>query len=112
MATTVKAWLRAQHDNIMKAEQDALALMKSGDIAGYNAKMHEKATLLANLASAAETQLENLNPVIQARLAQFSASAATALDLGSVFYMSALLYPDEHKPGEPDNFQKLIDSLA
>ena len=44
-------------------------------------------------------------------LSAFSQNARTALHLDSVFYMSALLYPDDHRKGEPDNLEKLIISL-
>ena len=41
----------------------------------------------------------------------FSASARMSLRLNSVFYMSALLYPDDHKPGQPDNLTLCIDRM-
>ena len=46
------------------------------------------------------------------RLRAFSASANNALRLGSLFYMSALLYPEDHKPGQPDDMQVFIASLT
>ena len=44
-------------------------------------------------------------------LESFSASARLSLRLNSVFYMSALLYPDDHKPGQPDNLTLCIDRM-
>jgi len=80
-----------------------------GDQAGYEAKMREKAELLAALAEDAENLAQALPaPLAEAaaqRLEEFSQNAANALRIGSVFYMSALLYPDEHKPGEPNNLE-------
>ena len=34
-----------------------------------------------------------------------------SLDIGSVFYMSALLYPDDHKPGEPNALESWLAEL-
>lgn len=109
------AWLRARHGEIMATEREALALMDAGDIPGYTAKMHAKAESLAALAKDAAPQLAALPEPLGGRLAgalkRFSQSAAMALRLDSVFYMSALLYPDEHKPGEPDNLALFIGQL-
>lgn len=109
------AWLRARHADIMTTEREALALMEAGDIPGYTAKMHAKAESLAALARDAAPLLATLPEPLRDRLAaalkRFSQSAAMALRLDSVFFMSALLYPDEHKPGEPDNLALFIDQL-
>lgn len=112
---SIKDWLQAQHDQIMREEKDALNAMSQGNIAEYRKKMQRKAEMLADLSEEAEDHLEpldsSLREMIRQRLQQFSQSATTALQLDSVFYMSALLYPDEHKKGEPDNLEKFIDSL-
>lgn len=109
------AWLRARHGEIMATEREALALMEAGDIPGYTAKMRARAESLAALANDAAGPLAALPEPLRDRLAaalrRFSQSAAMALRLNSVFYMSALLYPDEHKPGEPDNLALFIDQL-
>jgi len=75
----------------------------------YQALMREKAELLAALADDASPLVEAL-PGARAdeageHLGGFSMSAQNSLRIGSVFYMSALLYPDDHKPGEPNNLQ-------
>lgn len=109
------AWLRARHGEIMATEREALALMEAGDIPGYTAKMRARAENLAALTNDAAAPLAALPEPLRDRLAaalrRFSQSAAMALRLNSVFYMSALLYPDEHKPGEPDNLALFIDQL-
>lgn len=113
--TAVIAWLRTRHGEIMAAEREALARMEAGDIPAYTAKMHAKAESLAALARDAAPRLAALPEPLRDRLAaalkRFSQSAGMALRLDSVFYMSALLYPDEHKPGEPDNLALFIDRL-
>ncbi len=100
---------RAATVHALEAEAEALIHDKK-DQAGYAAKMREKAELLADLAEDAEPLVNALEPVLAKaageRLASFSGSAAMSLNVGSVFFMSALLYPDEHKPGEPNNLDK------
>ncbi|MBD5538982.1 MAG: hypothetical protein HDQ94_03335 [Desulfovibrio sp.] len=114
--TPVIEWLRARHDAIMALEREALDRLKAGDNEGYKEKIRAKAESVAALAKDAAPVLAPLpdaarEPVLRG-LMRFSQSAATGLRLGSVFYMWALLYPDEHKPGEPDNLALFIDGLA
>ena len=108
-------WLRARHAAIMALEQEGLALLRKGDKEGYNAMMRAKAESVAALAKDAAPVLAPLPEAERERilngLMRFSQSAAMGLRLGSVFYMWALLYPDEHKPGEPDNLALFIDGL-
>ena len=92
------AWLEEMHARVMQAEQAALAVM--GDMPAYTARMQEKARLLASLEEEGEAYLEELPEQLQDqaghRLHRFSASARNALRIGSIFYMSALLYPEEY----------------
>lgn len=108
-------WLKVKHEEIMNSEKAALALLAKGDKGGYRQKMQEKANILANLAAEARPYLSALPPekakAIDEALRKFSDSAATSLALDSVFYMSALLYPDDHKKGDPDNLMRFIHSL-
>lgn len=86
-----------------------------GNQAGYVAKMREKAMLLADLAGDAQglvLALDEAHATAAAdRLERFSQSAATSLKVGSPFFMSALLYPDEHKPGEPNDLERYVDEV-
>lgn len=113
--TTVIAWLRQRHDAVMDVERQALARLEAGDTPGHNSLMQQKAQLLADLSQDAKTVLAALPGETRFNVAlaleRFSASARTALQLHSVFYMSALLYPDDHKPGQPDNLTLCIDRL-
>lgn len=108
-------WLTQEHDRVMACEHQGIELLNSGDSDAYREKMREKAEMLAHLADAAKPHLAGVAPALAAKirsaLAQFSNSAAMALQLHSVFYMSALLYRDDHKPGEPDNLEVYICSL-
>lgn len=109
-------WLKARHAAIMADEAEALARLKTGDTEGYTEKMRAKAEAVAALAKDAAPVLAPLpeaarEPILRGLL-RFSQSAAMGLKLGSVFYMSALLYPDDHKPGQPDNLALFIEELA
>lgn len=109
-------WLQEEHDAIMGCEAEALRLLKAGDKQGYEDHMRGKAVRLAALAGKAKDILANV-PGSAAReaedtLARFSGSASMSLQLNSVFFMSALLYKDEHKADEPDNLQTLINTLT
>ena len=113
--TPVIDWLKERHAAIMADEAEALARLKAGDTKGYNEKMRAKAEAVAALAKDAAPVLAPLPEAERERilrgLMRFSQSASTGLKLGSVFYMWALLYPDDHKPGEPDNLALFIDGL-
>ena len=114
--TPVIDWLRARHAAIMALEQEGLELLGKGDKEGYKDKMRAKAESVAALVRDVAPVLAPLPEAARERilrgLMRFSQSAATGLKLGSVFYMWALLYPDEHKLGEPDNLALFIDGLA
>lgn len=111
-----RQWLSERHAAIMATEQDGLKLLDQDDTAGYREAMRKKAEMLAALASEAAPLLKELpsdkKNTIESALDNFSANAATSLSLDSVFYMSALLYPDDHKKGEPDNLERFIQSLS
>ena len=108
-------WLRNRHAEVMATEAQALARLDAGDTPGHNDLMRRKAELLAAMAEDAKPLLEPLPGETRFNYAlaleSFSASARMSLRLNSVFYMSALLYPDEHKPGQPDNLTLCIDRM-
>ncbi len=108
-------WLKKQHEEIMDCEKKAYECLDAGDKAGYSVHMHEKAEKLKDLDRLSRPFLKDLDSGERAEvmesLARFSEGAATALSLDSLFYMSALLYPDDHREGDPDNLQKLIMRL-
>lgn len=100
---------RARAVRAIEAEAEGLIHGK-GDQAGYVAKMREKAMLLADLSGDAQGLVlaldADLAEEVEERLERFSASAANSLRVGSPFYMSALLYPDDHRPGEPNDLER------
>ena len=114
---TLVVWLRERHGTICLGEAKALeALHDNNDETAYRELMRERAENLAGLCDDAAPLLEALPPPLRERtgyrLEQFSQGARNALRLNSIFYMSALLYPDEHQKGEPDNLARLIAELA
>lgn len=105
-------WLRDRHDQAMACETEALDLLTNNDKNGYDEKMREKARILASLKEEGSKHLQalpqNLRAHVESALAGFSGSAGMALKLDSVFFMSALLYNDDHKKGDPDNLALFI----
>jgi len=111
------AWLTQAHRDLKKLESDALAaLHEKKDEAAYRLLMRKRAERLAALDVESKKALsgvpEPLYTEASVALSRFSRGAQRALELDSVFYMSALLYPDEHRAGEPDNLERLIQSIC
>lgn len=105
-------WLEKRHATIMECENQAYVSMDAGDIDDYRAKMRSKAENLASIYQDASSLLDELPQNLRHELAEnletFANGANNALRLNSVFYMSALLYPDEYKSGEPDNLARCV----
>ena len=102
--------------SIRSIEEDALkALHEQGNQEAYREGMREKANVLRDLPRAMASFLERMDEsareAVEDRLDRFAQGAATALRLGSVFYMSALLYPEDHKEGEPNDLERFIAEL-
>ena len=109
-------FLRERIRLVRDTEESALdCLHNKGDEAGYRDGMRRKAELLANLSRDAEPFLASVGPerlpMIEHRLDMFSQSASRSLDIGSVFYMSALLYPEDHQPGQPNTLEVWLKDL-
>ena len=100
---------------VKRIEAEADVIMEGGEQFAFQAKLEKKAELLASLTrKGAPFTAEiggDLGKSTDDRLDQFSTSAATALRIGSVFFMTALLYPEGHQPGEPNDLETFIDEL-
>ncbi len=88
---------------------------------GYDLKKHEellkrKASLLASLPDQVEFLVEALPEQVgekaEQQLHTFARNASNALNVGSVFYMRQLLYPDDHQKGQDNDLEKFIRSLS
>ena len=109
-------WLRKRHASIKDCEVKAWkALHEDKDEKAYRALMAERTDRIASLdeESAELTAVlpEDKREPIETALRRFARGARNAQRLESVFYMSALLYPDEHREGEPDNLERLLQEL-
>jgi hypothetical protein len=109
-------WLEEVAAKIRELESQARSVIEEqGDQKGYEALMREKALLLSGLGEEAAERLEGEDGPeaerILARLERFSSSAAMALDVGSVFFMSALLYPEDYAAGDKNDLENFILSV-
>lgn len=100
---------------VRQLEQEGEALIESEGQRAFQIKLEAKAELLAELGEKAWPLTEKIegelgNEITQ-QLEQFSMSASAALRIGSVFFMTALLYPEDHKPGEPNDLDTFIKEL-
>ncbi|MDR1946795.1 MAG: hypothetical protein LBQ51_06480 [Desulfovibrio sp.] len=115
-SASLLALLRECAADAGRMERDALdALHTRKDSARYRALMEERAKSLIVLEAQAAPLLGTLPEAARGKtrsaLRAFADGARTALDLGSVFYMSALLYRDDHRAGEPDKLRTLLAGL-
>lgn len=108
-------YLEKTNSDVKRLEQEGDALLSSEGQLAFQAKLEEKSELLAALGEKAwklTKEIEgDLGDEITQRLEQFSMSASTALRIGSVFFMTALLYPENHKPGDPNDLEAYIEEL-
>lgn len=109
------AFLEEKADRVRQLEAEGDAVLEREGQRSFQIKLEEKAELLAALGEKAWKLTEavegDLGKEIARKLDQFSMSASTALRIGSVFFMTALLYPEEHKPGEPNDLDVYIEEL-
>jgi hypothetical protein len=89
------------------------ALHGSGDVAAHRAGLTEKCVLLAALPEEVEEHLSGpATPDTEAFVAgleDFARRAGLALSLESIFFMGALLYPDDYQDGEPNDLERFLD---
>lgn len=97
------------------AHQAALA----GNSEANRERLRDKARLLTGLGEKFSPQLDALqetDPVfaqrVRSELESYRRRAGQALQMDSPFYMFALLYPEEHAEGEPNDFERFIESLG
>lgn len=109
-------WLSERCEFLRNLEEEAArVLQQDKNTDKYKALMCQKAMFLQALPAEAGKLVTALPEAVAneafERLEQFSANASRALGLDSVFYMSALLYPDNHKKGEPNNLDRLAAEI-
>ena len=106
------AMARQTAQTLRAAERDALdALHNQSDAATHRSKMIEKCELLAGLADKTAPLLQHGNHTAKELLAglnDFARRANTALDLESIFFMTALLYPEDYHDGDPNDLERFL----
>ena len=108
-------WLEGQHQTIKEWEEKALAALNQGDTASYKECLTERAKTIERLPLDGQKVInalpEDLADKVRKPLHRFAGGASMGLKIGSVFFLSALLYRDDHGAGEPDNLACLITKM-
>lgn len=99
---------------IRELEGEALsALHGAGDTAAHRTKLTEKCVLLTGLPEEVEELLPDPptpdDKALADGLEDFARRAGMALSLESVFFMGALLYPEEYQDGDPNDLERFLD---
>lgn len=110
------AWLQAIIDRINELERLGREAVAKRDQDIYVALMRQKAEVLAAIEEDAQPYLDELNnddalDFAERGLSVYAFNANKALELNSVFYMSALLFPTDHRPGDPNNLELFRNEL-
>jgi len=115
----VAAWevVRDAAGRIRELEAEAARLLhEEGDQAGHRKLMTEKCLVLEALPEEAEEALvgsaaEGADALL-AGLEDFARRAGMALQLESIFFMGALLYPDDYQDGDPNDLERFLERFA
>lgn len=104
---------RAARDVRRLEAEAAVALHENGDAAGHRAKLTEKCLVLEALSEAAEAALAGSTAdgvtAFASGLEDFARRAGMALSLESIFFMGALLYPEDYQEGAPNDLERFLD---
>ncbi len=108
-------FLEEKATTVNRLEKEGDAVIDTEGQRAFQIKLEEKAEILAALGEDAwklTKEIEgDFGREITQKLEQFSMSASAALRIGSVFFMTALLYPENHAPGEPNDLDSFIEEL-
>ena len=108
--------LQGAAERIRRIEDEAReALYVRDDPETHRQKLQEKAMLLMELPELIgpffEGMARDVRAEMETRLDSFAANAEQAMQLSSVFYMSALLYPEDYVEGNRNDLELFIDRL-
>ena len=101
---------------IRRLEAEAKTALYDHNNKGHHHKlMLEKAHILMHLPESIAQMKTSLEPKLAQslnnQLSSYSYSAAKAVELNSVFYMSALLYPEGYTDGDNNDLEDFIFQL-
>ncbi len=89
------------------------ALHEAGDTAAHREKLTAKCLLLEALPEETAGALAGSDAdgvtAFAAGLEDFARRAGMALSLESIFFMGALLYPDDYQDGDPNDLERFLD---
>lgn len=112
---TMEEFLQQACQKVRRFEASAAQALADNTVDEYRAIMLEKAKFLASLDRLGQDFLSTLplerQELTADRLRRFSNSATTAISLNSVFYMSALLYPEDYVQGSPNDLELFTAEL-
>jgi hypothetical protein len=108
--------LSIQASRIRELENTAdMHLHQQGNIEEYTACLYSKAELLSELFELAKPIIDNLSKKqgeeIARQLSNFSRNAEQAMEVGSIFFMRQLLYPEDYLEGQENDLERLINFL-
>lgn len=115
--TSFVRWLSERRDFLRNLENEAIRVLREDENPDkYRALMCQKAQFLEELPEEAEKHMRGIHDddaaFVAKRLSKFSRNASQALELDSVFYMYALLYPENHQEGDPNDLDTFVAELA
>jgi len=101
---------------IRRMEREAReALFTRDDPDTHRQRLQEKTMLLMELSDLVRPFCEGMAKDVRAELEtglnSFAMRAEQAWELSSIFYMSALLYPEDYKEGDMNDLELFIDRL-
>ena len=110
------AALRSAAESIRRIEMEARdALFSRNEPETYRQKLQEKTMLLMELPELVEPFLdgmpEKIRIQVEAGASGFARRAVQARELSSLFYMGALLYPQDYREGQRNDLENFIDRL-
>jgi hypothetical protein len=108
--------LQSAAERIRRIEDEAReALFIRDDPETHRQKLEEKTILLMELPELAgpfrEGMAKDVRAAFETGLNSFAMRAAQAWELSSIFYMSALLYPEDYREGDRNDLEFFIDRL-
>jgi hypothetical protein len=115
-ASNAVAALRSVAERIRHIEAEARhALYVKDDPEAHRQKLQEKTMLLMELPDLVdqyyEGMAEDIKKEIETGVKSFALRASQAWELSSIFYMSALLYPEDYREGDRNDLELFVDRL-